>query len=214
MAREDSLIWMIITPIMKWLKTKHAWASIAGTFVLLVGLAWLFAYQAEAFPASDPYNAVIPAPHPGVPDDAIQQVDTLPGYASEGTPIDERIDLLGNTAWTMRIRFVATDEPPTRNFRWTNEPDNFDVTLTMPDGTVESKSATATSSNTATIDFIFDWEDDGGLDISGDGENIFLVTIECTEAGDQHPLFSPFGRRDTADQGNEYTLVIDYSYTD
>jgi hypothetical protein len=214
MAREDSLIWMIIIPITKWLKTRHAWASIVGTFILLAFMAYMFAYQAEAFPSADPYNAAPPVPHPGVPDDAIQQVDTLNGYASEGSPLDERVDLLGTKAWTMMIRFVATDEPPTRNFRWTNEPDDFDVTLTMPDGTTETKSATASGSNTATVDFVFDWEEDGGLDISGDGENIFIISIECTDAGDQHPLFSPFGQRDTADLGNAYTLVVDYSYTE
>lgn len=214
MAREDSLIWMIITPMLKWLKTRHAWASIGGTFVLLVALAYLFAYQAQAFPAGDPFNAPGAEPHPGVPDDALQEVLTVSGYASEGSPVDERFDLLGETIWTMRISFSALDEPPARNFRFTNEADDFEVTVTFPDGTTETKSGYATNSNPASIVFTFDWEDDGGMDWTDDGGNSVLVSVECTTADDHYPLFSPFGTRVIADNGNDYGLEVDYSYTE
>ncbi len=214
MAREDSLIWMIITPIMKWLKTRHAWASISGTIVLLVVMAYMFAWQAEAFPAADPYNAVIPDPHPGVPDDAIQEVETLNGYASEGSPYDERIDLMGDTVWTMRITFSATDEPPARNFRFTNEADDFELTVTMPDGTSETKTGYATDTNPASIIFTYDWQDDGGMALDPSDTNTMLVTVHCTDADDHYPFFSPFNQRVIDDEGNAYTLVVDYSYTE
>jgi len=214
MDREDSLFWMIITPLLKWLKTRHAWASISGTFVLLIGLAWLFAYQADAFPTSDPYNAVIPGPRPGAPDDAITEILTVSGYASEGSPVDERFDLLGETIWTMSITFSAIDEPPARNFRFTNEADDFEVTVTLPDGTTETKSDYATDSKMAAIVFTFDWKDDGGIDWSDDGGNSVLITVDCTDADDHYPFFSPFGSRVIADNGNDYSLEVDYSYTE
>ncbi len=214
MAREDSFIWMIITPITKWLKTRHAWASITGTIVLLIFMAYMFAWQAEAFPAADPYNAVIPDPHPGIPDDAIQEIETLSGYASEGSPLDERIDLMGSTVWTMRITFSATDEPPDRNFRFTNEADDFELTVTLPDGTTESKTGYATDTNPAAIIFTYDWQEDGGLSLSSSETNSLLVTVHCTNADDQYPFFSPFNRRVIEDRGNDYTLVVDYSYTE
>ncbi|MCK5413879.1 MAG: hypothetical protein KAJ35_00710 [Thermoplasmata archaeon] len=214
MAREDSLIWMIITPILKWLKTRHSWFSIGGTFILLVGLAWMFGYQAEAFPAQDPYNEGNSNPHPGIPDDATQEILTVNGYASEGSSLDERFDLLGQTVWTMRITFSATDEPPARNYRFTNEADNFEITVTLPDGTTETKSDFASGSNSAAITFTFDWEEEGGKDWTEDGGNSVLVKVQCTDAGDQVPFFSPFSRREIADDGNDYTLVVDYSYTE
>ncbi len=214
MAREDSLFWMIITPIFKWLKTKHSWISIGGTFALLVGMAWMFAAQAEAFPAADPYNAVIVDPHPGIPDDAIQEVLTQPGYAAEGSAIDERFDLNGKTIWTMRITFSAIDEPPARNVRFTNEADDFEVTVTLPDGTTETKSDFAKDSKAAAITFTFDWKDEGGMDWTEDGGNSVVVTVHCTDADDHYPFFSPFDRRTIADNGNDYTLEVDYSYTE
>ncbi len=214
MAREDSLLGLIITPIFKWLKTRHSWISIGGTFILLVGLAWLFAYQADAFPAADPYNAVIPDPHPGIPDDAIQEVLTQQGYAAEGSPIDEPFDLNGKTIWTMRITFSAIDEPPARNLRFTNEADDFQVTVTFPDGTTETKSDYATDSKAAAITFTFDWQEEGGMDWTEEGGNSVVVTVECTDADDHYPFFSPFDQRTIADNGNDYNLEVDYSYTE
>jgi hypothetical protein len=213
MARDDSLIWMIITPILKWLKTRHALASITGTIVLLAVMAYIFAWQAEAFPAADPYNSAQPNPHPGIPDDAIEEVETMDGYAREGSPIDERVDLLGSTVWTMRVTFSATDEPPDR-MRFTNEADDFEITVTLPDGTTESKTGYATDTNPAAITFTYDWKEDGGMKLSETDANTMVVTVDCTNADDQYPFFSPFNRRVVSDDGNDYTLVVDYSYTE
>ncbi len=214
MARDDSLIWMIITPIMKWLKTRHAIFSISGTIALLIGMAYMFAWQAEAFPAADPYNAVIPDPHPGVPDDAIQKVETMTGYAEEGNPVPERIDLLGTTVWTMRITFSATDEPPDRQVRFTNRPDDFEITVTFPDGLEETKTGFATDTNPAAIIFTYDWQEDGGMELDEGDANSMFVNVHCTNADDQYPFFGPFNRRVIPDDGNAYTLVVDYSYTE
>lgn len=213
MARDDSLIWMILTPLLKWLKTRHAMASITGTLVLLAVMAYMFAWQAEAFPAADPYNAVNPGPHPGVPDDAIEVTESQSGYAIEGSPVDERFDLMGATVWTMRITFSATDEPPDR-MRFTNEADDFEITVTLPDGSSESKTGYATDTNPAAITFTYDWKNEGGLTLSPTDTNSMIVTVDCTNADDQYPFFSPFNRRVIADDGNDYSLMVDYSYTE
>ena len=204
---------MIITPIRKWLKTRHAWASITGTIVLMAFMAYMFAWQAEAFPAADPYNAVIPDPHPGVPDDAIQEVETTSGYATEGTPDPVRFDLAGTTLWTMRITFSATDEEPTR-LRFTNEADDFELEVTLPDGSSETKTGYATDTNPASIVFTYDWQEDGGMPLGDADVNSLLVTVHCTNADDQYPFFSPFDQRVIDDDGNAYTLTVDYSYTE
>ena len=214
MAREDSLLFMIITPIWKWLKTRHAWISIIGTIVLLGFMAYMFAWQAEAFPAADPYNAVIPDPYPGIPDDATRETETVNGYATEGSPIDERFDLMGTRVWTMVITFAATDEPPTGNVRFTNRPDDFEITVELPDGTTDTKTGSATEANPAAITFTWNWTEDQGMELAEGEVNSMIVTVHCTDADDHYPFFSPFDRRTRADNGNDYTLMVDYSYTE
>lgn len=214
MASEDSLIGMVTIPMAKWLKTRHAWASLAGTMILLVGLAWLFAYQAEAFPAADPYNAGSINPHPGIPGDAEREVLSNSGYASEGSAIDEPFDLLGTRIWTMRVMVTATDEPPARNFRFTNEADDFEVTVSFPDGTSRSVSGYCTDTTQMVLTMDFNWSEDGGMDLTDEGGNTVTVTVECTVADDHYPFFSPFGVRTIADEGNAYSVEVDYSYTE
>ncbi len=216
MGRDDSIIWMVITPIFKWLKTRKAWFAIAGTFILLVGLAWLFAYQAQAFPAADPYNVIPNGGSPTIPDDAVEETLTVPGYVTEGQSVDERFDLAGERIWTIEVTFTAMDEPPARNFRFTNEADDFTVTVTLPDGTTDDKSDyTAYETNKgAAISFVFDFKDEGGMDWSDEGGNSIMVSVECTEAGNHVPFFSPFSFREIADNGNDYSIEVHYSYTE
>ncbi|UCC92718.1 MAG: hypothetical protein JSW25_08650, partial [Thermoplasmata archaeon] len=82
-----------------------------------------------------------------------------------------------------------------------------------PDGTEETQSGFATDTSPLSLTFTYDWQEDGGLDISGDG-NTIMIQVHCTDADDQYPFFSPFNRRTIADNGNDYTLVVDYSYTE
>lgn len=216
MGRDDSIIWMIITPIFKWLKTRKAWFAIAGTFILLVGLAWLFAYQAQAFPAADPYNVNPNGPSPTIPDDALEETLNIQGYVGDGQTMDEPFDLADGRIWTIEVTFTAMDEPPARNFRFTNQPDDFTVTVMLPDGTTEDKSdyTADDSGKQAVISFTFDFKEDGGMDWSKEGGNSITVSVECTDAGDHVPFFSPFSFREIADDGNNYNIEVHYSYTE
>ena len=215
MAREDSLLWIVVDGLMKWLKTRHAMFSILGTFILMAGLAWLFSYQAEAFPAKDPYNeGSIPNGGTG-PSNAEYLTETQSGWANEGQlmpPIP--IDLAGDVIWVMEVALTFTDEDPDRAQRFTNEPDTFEVTVLFPDGETETKSASGTNTNPGNILFNYNWTGDGGIDWTEDGGNIVEVTVTCTEAGNQHPLFNPFGFREVEDTGNDYTLSVYYGFTE
>jgi hypothetical protein len=202
MAREDSLLWLIITPIFKWLKTRHSWISIFGTFILLV--------------SGDPFNATPGSGGSTGPDNSLE--DTIPysGYVREGpsNAVPERFDLNGTRIWTIEVRFTAMDEPPARQFRFTNEADDFVVTVTLPDGReVEGSDHTNYGTNKeAAIIFDFDFNDDGGWDTSEEGGNIVMVNVECTTADDHYPFFSPFNTRTIADDGNNYEIAVRYSY--
>ena len=213
MAREDRLRWIIIDGLMNWLKTRHAMFSILGTFMLLAALGMLFSYQAEAFPAKDPWNEG-PTPNGGVgPSNAEYLTDTIPGRVLEGQSNDETFDLDGDTIWIMEVALSFTDEQPDRAQRFTNEADTLEVTVMFPDGESETKSASGTNNNPGTILFNYNWTADDGMDWSDDGGNSVFITVTCTEAGNQHPLFNPFGLREVEDTGTDYTLVVYYGFT-
>ena len=216
MASDDSLLGMIFNSLLKWGKTRHALFSIGGTIGLLLLLAYIFAYQASAFDASDPYNYKPPSPNPSGPDAAIVRTITVSGYANEGATVDEPFDLEGDRIWAMVVTLTFQDEPASRR-RFTNEADNFEVTVQFPDGTSDSDSGYATSTNPGEISLYFNWTSEGGKDwTDGDpnGVNSVTVSIECTDAGDQVPFFNPFNLRVIEDGGNDYQLTVFYIYTE
>ena len=215
MVNEDSLFGIVRDGLMRWLRTRHALISIVGTFVLMAGLAWLFSYQAGAFPAQDPYN-VEPTTISGTgPTNAEYLTETQSGRAIEGQePTPEPFDLAGDVIWVMEVALSFTDENPDRTQRFTNEPDTFEVTVVFPDGESETKSASSSYPNPGTILFNFNWTGDGGIDWTEDGGNSVEVIVLCTEAGNQHPLFNPFGFREVEDTGNDYTLSVYYGFTE
>jgi hypothetical protein len=217
MPDENSIVGMVLGAIRKWLKTKNAPIAIIGTIGLLIILAWLFSYQAGAFPAADPYNYKPPTPSPGGPSGA--EVDTISnsGYAQEGVEIDEPIDLEGERIWEMVVEFTFRDEPDeTMRRRLTNEPDEFEVTIAFPDGTSDTLQGSGGNSAETVLTKSYNWTSEGGKDWRDDEAgttNRVDITVLCTVAGDQEPLFAPFGFRIVEDRGNNYTLTVEYTYT-
>ena len=213
MAREDSLIWMVIDSLTKWLKTKNALVAIVGTLILLGGLAWLFSYQVQAFPAQDPYN-VGPSSNVGTgPAGAEEETLSQSGTANEGQPTEEPFDLAGDRIWEMEVTFSARDEEASRP-RFTNTPDDFTVTVNFPDGTSDERSALVTSTSDQTITFYWNWTEEGGMDWTEQGGNSITITVDCTNAGDQEPFFTLLHLRDIPDDGNLYSLSVFYVYTE
>lgn len=217
MAREDSLIWMIIDAIMKWVKTRNAWIAIIGTIILFSGLAGLFAYQAEAFPAKNP-NIIPSDPDLVGPDEAEVGMYQETGFAREGVPVEREFDLEGERIYAMAVAVSWLDEPDDtlRSRRYDNKADSFSLTVTLPDG--DSKTTTGTGTNaqeeTIVVAWATDWAEEG-IDWRDEAQgitNTILVEVECTSAGDQEPFFAPFGYRVIADDGNSYSIGVVYLY--
>ena len=203
---------MIVDGIVKWLKTRHAVYSIIGTIALLAALAWLFSYQAQAFPAADPYNVSPTIPSGTGPSNAEYDTESVSGTATEGSSVDETFSLQGDVIWILEVTFTFSDEAPDRTRRFTNEPDSFDVTLTLPDGEAVTKSATSSYPNAGNIEFTYNFTSDDGMEWSA--EETITLTVELTEAGNQHPLLNPFGFREVEDNQNAYSLSVYYGYTE
>jgi hypothetical protein len=213
MAREDSIIRMIIGAFQKWLKTRHALISIIGTIVLFSVLAWIFSAQADAFPAQNPYNILPPAPSINGPADAKEDTVSVTGYVGERSSEPEHFDLVGDMIYAIEVTVSFRDEPDS-GVRYDNTPDDFELTVTLPDGTSDTKTGFADEDNDRSVPFLFEWDE--GItwaDKKTGATNFVDVTIECTDAGDHTPFFSPFNFRTTADNGNDYTVEVWHLYT-
>lgn len=216
MAREDSIVWMIINGLLKWLKSKNAPIGIVGTIVLLGILAYIFSAQADAFPAADPFNINPPTPDITGPDNAKTEEISVSGYATEGRDNPEHFDLLGETIWGMEVTLTAQDEPNDIRRRFTNAPDSFEVEIVFPDGDSDTLTGSASNSAPMVLTKVYNWTSEGGkswIDPDTGTGNSVDVRVTCTNAGDQSPLFAPFGFRVTDDDGNQYTLSVFYLYT-
>jgi hypothetical protein len=64
---------------------------------------------------------------------------------------------------------------------------------------------------------VYNWTSEGGkswIDPDTGAGNAVDVVVTCTNAGDQTPLFAPFGFRVVDDDGNNYNLSVFYIYTE
>ena len=212
-----SLAKNILKYLGKWVKTRKAWVGIVGTLLLFMSLGGIFSYQAGAFPSKNPYNYVKPDGGLGELEGAENESAIITDYATEGTPMEDTVELLGVKAYRLMVTVSWTDEDnagPTGR-RLVNQPDTFEVEVTLPDGEKETKQGSGSNTAPGTITFNYDWVSTGGMPL-GDAKlgtaNSIDVKVTCTNAGDQTPRFSPFGFRDRADGGNDYTLTVDYLY--
>ena len=61
----------------------------------------------------------------------------------------------------------------------------------------------------------WNWTADDGADWTDEEAGItndITITVRCVSAGDQRPLLSVLGFRERADDGNDYTVTIEYVY--
>jgi hypothetical protein len=212
-----SVMW-IVGPILKWLKTPKAWVGIVGTIVLFAGLGVIFSMQAAAFPAKNPFNYVPPDggvdPWAGTEKDQV----TINDYAAEGGPSQENpISLEGERIYLLRATLTWTDEPNAgvTGMRLTNQPDVFEMEVQLPDGKSTTKEGSGSNTSPGSIVIEFNWTDEGGMtwaDPKAGTTNDITVVVTCTNAGDQTTRFDPFGLRNRADGGNDYSLLVEYVY--
>jgi hypothetical protein len=207
---------MVFDVLIKWVKTPKAWVGIVGTAVLFVVLAWIFSAQAQAFPAKNPFNVNPSGGSPGGPDNAKLATETLTGNAPEGQAIPEEFSLEGKRIWSLRVTLTWTDEANSGR-RFTNQADSFELAVTLPDGTSKSGTGSGTNTNPGNIAVDWNWTSSGGVnwaDAKKGTTNDIAMTVTCTAAGDQQPRLDILHLRDKADPGNDYSLLVEYRYTD
>jgi dipeptide/tripeptide permease len=104
------------------------------------------------------------------------------------------------------VTFTLTWLDESSDARHNNEPDGFSISVQPPNGTVEED-----ISETGSASVMFEFEPVN--DPYWNGTGIYDVTIRCEYAGDQEPLVpDPLGIRTIADNGNDWTLAVEYKY--
>ena len=207
---------MVFNELFKWVKTPKAWVGIVGTAVLFVALAWIFSAQAQAFPAKNPFNVNPSNGGPGGPSNAKLATESLPGNAPEGQAIPEEVTLEGKRIWSLRVTLTWTDEANSGR-RFTNQPDSFELSVALPDGTSRTGTGQGTNVNPGNIVVEWNWTTSGGMnwaDAKKGTTNDVAMTVTCVSAGDQTPRLDIFHFRNKADPGNDYSLIVEYRYTE
>ncbi|MBN1539881.1 MAG: CPBP family intramembrane metalloprotease [Candidatus Thermoplasmatota archaeon] len=121
------------------------------------------------------------------------------GYLGEGEDTNIELDRNTSVITKVNVSLIWEDEPDA-GFRYTNTPDQFQITLL--DG--EGNEIRTHQSGTGRSSIVWISPDE-----TIDGGNL-SVQIRMVRAGDHEPLVSFLGLRNINDEGNDYSLMVDY----
>jgi dipeptide/tripeptide permease len=141
-------------------------------------------------------------------DYTLQTVDwQTDGYLSENSVHEDILNVSETNMISISFKLTWQDEADS-DARHNNQPDEFSITVTAPDGQ-DQDSGIVTNGNTEfTINFEQPNEDPY---FNGTGE--YEIVINCLNAGDHEPLFpDPLGIRTESDNGNDWLLEVTYRY--
>jgi MFS family permease len=153
------------------------------------------------------------------PEEEIQPIDwseydesggmiSLNGYAAENSEVQESIDI--NEPNVISVTFTLTwiDEDSQYQFG-TNDPDEFSLSVMPPNGTEETTPVSSNGAVTLTVE-INAWRNAYNEYYNGTGQ--YDISVNCHNCGDDSAVFGLGIIRTTADNGNAWTLEINYEY--
>jgi MFS family permease len=137
-------------------------------------------------------------------------IPDIPGSAQEGDTVDELLQIDVPNVVEVTLTLTWTDEADA-GVRYNNEPDQFRLTVTPPNGTARTGGPTANSQGGAgTVSVNFDFPLGKKEFFNGTGQ--WAVGVELVTAGDQVLWRPGIGLLDRADTGNAYTLSVECTY--
>jgi len=134
---------------------------------------------------------------------------TLTGYSNENTDTQEQVVFDDQNIISATFNLTWTDEPDQGNAitALVNQPDEFGLSMTAPNGTtVESNTNANIHGQKGLVSLTMDIEPKKP---QTNGNGTFEATVICANCGD---LTGRFGVRSTADNGNAWTLEVNYAY--
>lgn len=152
-----------------------------------------------------------PGPEPGGEWVYIDEVIVVPGVRTREGTVDEAtpteldsLDLLNaNLTLTWNDNDVDGPGPGVTPLAPENQPDTFRLIVTLPDGTEHSAQGTSDPQSTlGEVTLTVPRPAEGNI-------TFWIVEVECVEAGD---VVGRLGRVWATDDGNDWTLRIEYTY--
>ena len=134
-------------------------------------------------------------------DTRTQTLDQSGDTATENSDQDIPVMVYDVNVHSVTFTLRWTDEAAA-GIRYTNEPDEFSLTVTPPNGSAVSSQVS--TSGTVSVTVTFDLEGSSDPYYNGTGE--YIVTVECGACGDQVPFVNIGGLRTQADNGNTWDL--------
>ncbi|UCH88313.1 MAG: MFS transporter [Thermoplasmata archaeon] len=129
------------------------------------------------------------------------------GYLGEGAEFNSIINLTEPNVVSVIFTLTWQDEPaayPTH----TNDPDDFSMSITKLSSGKVMDSGVSFSGNIE-VEWTFQPQNDPYYN----GSHEYEITITCVYAGDHQPtVIDPFGIRTVPDDGNDWSLAIEYEY--
>ena len=136
--------------------------------------------------------------------------EPLDGASQERSVISLAADIPEQCISSVEFILTWSDEPDAGT-RYTNQPDEFTLNVTAPNGTsVESGPLKNTHGREVVLVCEFLYDPETVHDTEGTGR--YALEIICGECGDQEPSVSVFGLRTISDAGNTWTLDLRYEY--
>jgi len=136
----------------------------------------------------------------------VSMSEEITGSAQENSEEEKSFTISDPNVVSAIFTLTWQDEPAASN-RQTNEPDEFTLEVSPP----ENASTESSSSDAGSITISIEYERQDKEYDNGTGD--YEVIIILGNCGDHEPtVFDPLGLRTTADNGNAWTLSIDYEY--
>jgi len=132
-------------------------------------------------------------------------LDSIEGHSNENSEDDYYIEITHPNVLEVTATLTWQDEPD-NGARYSNEPDEFSISITPPNGT--GVTSDTQSNGRVSVEISFIPQNDPYF--NGTGE--YIITVQCHICGDQTLRRPSIGFFDVDDTGNDWTLEIGYTY--
>ena len=183
--------------------------GIIGMIIITIMLAWVFRYEASAIDvlSEEELKLMTAEMETGIELELVdfEIISSTTGYTDENNAHDFPLTIEYEKLREVSCTLTWTDEG-TSYFRGTNEPDEFKLSIIAPNDEVVAESEFSSSGSVSATATLPDFNEENFV------ENYigsWTILVEAGDCGDDYALF---GRRSTADTGNDWDLEYSYIY--
>ena len=174
--------------------------------LLFIPITVMFAYSLPVMELVDPPDEPDDIPDWSEYETITVNLPTESSYSNENSAFDVPIEVMDANVRSITITLTWTDEPA-QGPRYTNEPDEFGLDVSPPNGTTVQTPMSPSGRVSVTITY-----ETPNNDPYYNGTGDYYVTVSCGVCGNQVPFINIGGFREIEDVGNAWTLEASYEY--